>query len=229
MKHAACSSIPVVLAILTAISAPQNTLCVYAQNFCAVFERFPFKHVEISIIPSASNRVVCDEEHGYLMVRTQATTGRTLEIAFVSFHADDGTIYYAYQEIISQKQSPCRRASLRFYVCDGDEWREVTYQVLPSVRISEFYGQRTVPNVIDSRGVMSLTPDDNAQGIGLGIDYTLPRKGEPIMHATLVYRCNDATPKKEYQQLYRSCKYKTIELLWNKENGWFLIGSKRAE
>jgi hypothetical protein len=61
--------------------------------------------------------------------------------------------------------------------------------------------------------------------LGLGIDYTLPQQGTTIQ-ATLAVRCaKDITA--EYETLYKDCKFKNIELLWNKQNSWFIMGKKR--
>lgn len=180
------------------------------------------------MIPSPTNKVVYDATNGYLSIKTTTNpdTHSSEQTVFVLFLADDGTKYYAHQEITDPGGGDgCKRSTLRMYLLDAGEWRDVTSQLLPSVRISEFYGQKSTPNLIDVKGIISYTPDDNRRGIGLGIDYTLPQIGTTIQ-ATLAYRCeNDVTP--EYLKLYKECKFKMIELLWNKQNGWFIMGKKR--
>jgi hypothetical protein len=199
----------------------------HAQSLREVFQRFPLKRPEASMTASPTNNVFYDADNGYLSIKTTpvAETETTMQTVFARYTADDGTKYYAYQEITESRANPCRRAFLKFYLLDADEWRDVTAQLLPSVRISEFYGQKSTPNLIDVNGIISYSPDDNKHGIGLGIDYVLPQKGTMIT-ATLVHRCDTAI-KPEYKTLLNDCKFKTIELLWNKQNGWFLMGKKR--
>ncbi|MBL7990859.1 MAG: hypothetical protein JNN25_05440 [Candidatus Kapabacteria bacterium] len=201
---------------------------VFAQSLREVFQRFPLKRPEVSMTPSRTNKVVYDATNGYLSIKTTTNpdTQSSEQTVFVLFLADDGTKYYAHQEINDPGGGDgCKRSTLKMYLLDAGEWRDVTSQLLPSVRISEFYGQKSTPNLIDVKGIISYTPDDNQRGIGLGIDYTLPQIGTTIQ-ASLAYRCeNDVTP--EYLKLYKECKFKMIELLWNKQNGWFIMGKKR--
>ncbi len=201
---------------------------VSAQSLREVFQRFPLKRPEASMTPSPTNKVVYDATNGYLSIKTTTNpdTHSSEQTVFVLFLADDGTKYYAHQEITDPGDGDgCKRSTLKMYLLDAGEWRDVTSQLLPSVRISEFYGQKSTPNLIDVKGIISYTPDDNQRGIGLGIDYTLPQIGTTIQ-AALAYRCeNDVTP--EYLKLYKECKFKMIELLWNKQNGWFIMGKKR--
>lgn len=205
-----------------------HVLPLSAQSLREVFQRFPLKRPEASMTPSPTNKVIYDVANGYLSIKTTtaAETGATEQIVFSLFIAEDGTKYYAYQEITDPGSGDgCKRGRLKIYLLDAGEWRDATAQLLPSVRISEFYGQKSTPNLIDVNGIISYTPTDNQHGIGLGIDYTLPQIGTTIQ-ATLAFRCeNDVTS--EYLKLYKECKFKTIELLWNKENGWFIMGKKR--
>lgn len=201
-------------------------LLLIGQSHREVFQRFPYKNPEASITPSKSNLVVYDAEAGYLSIKIlNDAEPTTMEVNFVLYKTEDGTKYYAYQEITDSPKSPCKKAFLKFYVQDDGEWRDVTGQLLPSVRISEFYGQKNTPNLIDVGGIISYTPDDNKRGIGLGIDYALPRKGTTLQ-ATLAHRCETAMSA-EYKKLFDECKFKTIELLWNKQAGWFLMGKKK--
>lgn len=199
----------------------------FAQSHREVFQRFPHKRPEASVTPSKSNLVVYDAEAGYLSIKILGDPDPTtnVEVNFVLYKTEDGTKYYAYQEMSDSPQSPCKRASLKFYVQDGGEWRDVTGELLPSVRISEFYGQKNTPNLIDVGGIISYSPEDNKRGTGLGIDYSLPRKGTTIQ-ATLTHRC-ETVILSEYKKLFEDCKFKTIELLWNKQTGWFLMGKKK--
>ncbi len=218
IKHR-CILLGVVIAFALFASTMQ------AQSHREVFQRFPFKRPEASITPSKTNLVTYNADEGYLSIQIREEANMAIDVNFVLFKADDGTKYYAYQEIVETANAACKRAFLKFYVQDDGEWRDVTGQLLPSVRISEFYGQKSTPNLVDVGGIISYTPDDNKRGVGLGIDYTLPKKGTSIQ-ATLANRC-EAAVQADYKKLYDECKFKTIELLWNKQNGWFLMGKKK--
>jgi hypothetical protein len=218
----------IVLVFLLSVLLTASNSLLFAQSLREVFQRFPLKRPETSMTPSQTNKVVYDATNGYLSIKsiTNAETHSSEQVVFTLFVAEDGTKYYAYQEINDPGGADgCKQGKLKMYLLDAGEWRDVTAQLLPSVRISEFYGKKGAPSLIDVNGIISYTSADNQRGQGLGIDYTLPQIGTTIQ-ATLAYRCeNDVTA--EYLKLYKECKFKTIELLWNKQNGWFIMGKKR--
>lgn len=199
-----------------------------AQSLHEMYQRFPFRRPEATLTPSKTNLVQYDAANGYLSIETitnqeTRTSDRTV---FVLFIAEDGTKYYAYQEIHNPGDGDgCPKSALKIYVFDDGEWRDVTWQLLPTVRLGEFYGKKMTPKVIDHNGVISFTNEDNKAGNGLGVDFTLPRKGTTII-ANLVIRCN-IEPLPAYLKLYKECSFKTIELLWDKQNAYFLLGKRK--
>jgi hypothetical protein len=225
-----------------------------AQSVREAFVQFPFKQDGISIVASSTNQVALDSNAEFIRIvttselpmmtntGTAASSGDNAGAAtsasqtllatppvttvFKSFTSEDGTKYYAYAVGQNFTETSCSKSTMKMYLADAGEWRDVSSQLLPSLRISEFYGKKNTPNLVDMNGIISFTQEHNVRGVGLGIDYVLPEKGS-VVEARLVRRCSPGSPlPAEYEKLYQECQYKSIELIWDKEHVWFITAKK---
>jgi hypothetical protein len=219
------------------------TQTVVAQNIAHFFEKFPYKQESVSLTASPTNLVVMDTQHNYIRVtsalktettvqtttttvQTTITAVQTTTTVFMMFTNAEGLQHFAYQTAEDDgKGNGCLKSVTKLYVVQDDgEWKDVTAQLVPSLRLSEFYGKKNVPNFIDVNGVISSTREHNRDGIGLGVALELPQLGTTLL-ARLLPRCQTAVLP-EYALLLAECKFKTIELLWDPKNTWFIIGKK---
>ncbi len=202
---------------------------VSAQNIANFFEKFPHKQDNVSLTASPTNLVMIDTQHNYIRVTSAMkteTTVQTTTTVFMMFTNAEGTQHFAYQTAEDNgKGNGCIKSVTKMYVIQDDgEWKDVTTQLIPSVRLSEFYGKKNSPNLMDVNGVISSTREHNRDGIGLGVALEFPPQGTTIL-ARLLPRC-ETVVLPEYTQLLADCKFKTIELLWDAKNSWFIIGKK---
>jgi hypothetical protein len=200
-----------------------------AQDITHFFEKFPHKQESISLTASPTNLVMLDTQHHYIRVSSATkteTTVQTTTTVFMMFTNADGMQHFAYQTVTDDgKGNGCLKSVTKMYVVQDDgEWKDVTSQLIPSVRLSEFYGKKNAPNLMDVNGVISSTREHNRDGIGLGVALEFPQQGTTVL-VRLLPRC-ETTVLPEYTQLLADCKFKTIELLWDAKNSWFIIGKK---
>ncbi|TAE32752.1 MAG: hypothetical protein EAZ92_01230 [Candidatus Kapaibacterium sp.] len=200
-----------------------------AQTIADWFEKFPHKREYISLQSAPNNAVIVDTKNYYVRVASVLKTGNSLQTTstvFKMFINEDGTQHFAYQFVDDNSNgSGCVKSVTKIYtVQDNGEWKDVTPMLLPSVRLSEFYGKKNIPNLIDMNGVISFTPKQNQEGTGLGVALEIPQKGTTLL-AHLLPRC-ESSVLPEYATLLQECKYKTIELLWDTQHTWFIIGKK---
>lgn len=209
-----------------AATTPKN---IAPKTIAEWFEKFPNKREFVSLTASPTNAVVIDAQNNYLRITTASKTEtavQTTTTVFKMFMNTDGTPHFAYQVADDAgKGNGCLKSVTSLFVVQDDgEWKDVTTVLVPSVRISEFYGKKNVPNLMDVNGVISLTPDHNRSGTGLGVVLELPQQGNTVL-ARLLPRC-DTAALPEYTQLLADCKFKTIELGWDAAHTWFIIAKK---
>jgi hypothetical protein len=202
---------------------------VVAQDITNLFEKFPYKQETVSLTASPTNLVMIDTQHNYIRVTSAIkteTSVQTTTTVFMMFTNAEGTQYFAYQTAEDNgKGNGCIKSITKMYVVQDDgEWKDVSAQLIPSVRLSEFYGKKSSPNLMDVNGVISSTREHNRDGIGLGVALEFPQQGKTLL-VRLLPRC-ETTVLPEYVQLLADCKFKTIELLWDAKNSWFIIGKK---
>jgi hypothetical protein len=216
----------VALLMLTMLTIPRLS----AQSIVQWFEKFPQKREIVSLDNSPTNSVLIDAKNSYLRITTafksDGGTVQTTTTVFKMFLSEDGTQNFAYQVVDDAgKGNSCLKSVTKLFVVQDDgEWKDVTSVLMPSVRLSEFYGKKNVPNLMDVNGVVSYSPEHNKSGIGLGVALELPQQGSTVL-ARLLPRC-DQTALPEYTQLLAECKYKTIELMWDSAHSWFIISKK---
>ncbi len=208
-----------------------NYCAVSAQTIADWFEKFPHKRGQVSLQSAPDNAVLVDTKNYYVRVASATKTETALQTTstvFKMFINEDGTQHFAYQVVEDNGGgSGCVKSVTKMYIVQDDgEWKDVTSILLPSVRLSEFYGKKNVPNLMDVNGVISLTPKHNQEGTGLGVALEIPQKGTTVL-AHLLPRCdNGNSVSQEYTALLQECKYKSIELLWDTQHTWFIVGKK---
>lgn len=200
-----------------------------AQTIKDWFEKFPQKRELVSFTDSPTNKVMLDFKNHYLRITTASKSEsgiQTTTTIFKMFFNEDGTQHFAYLVADDEgKGNGCVKSTLKIYVVQDDaEWKDVTAILVPSLRLSEFYGKKNVPNLIDVNGTISYTPEQNRNSIGLGLAWELPQMGTSIT-ARLIPRC-DTKVLPEYAQLLQECKYKAIDLAWDAVHTWFIISKK---
>jgi hypothetical protein len=180
-----------------------------------------------SLLPSNTNAVTIDEENGMIRIVNNAT-GKPIVTVFRIYLGKGGIEYFAHQRIVGNGNECTFRSRTRFYTLIDEKWTEVTGQVLPKLKLSDFYGKRGPKLPFETEGVLSLTKEHYEAGDGMSIHYGLPNFGSRIF-TRLLPQCAEGKKENlpEYDKIFEAAEFSLIELVWNKEESKFEIDIKK--
>lgn len=186
----------------------------------------------VSLIPSNTNVVTIDEENAMIRVVNNAT-GKPIVTVFRIYTGRGGVEYYANQRTVGSGNECTFRARTRFYSMVTDtanvsKWVDITFQMLPKLKVSDFYGKRGPKLPFDVASVMSATQEHSSAGDGMAIHYGIPNFGSRIF-ARLMPQCGEGKKENlpEYENIFEKAEFSLIELLWSSEENKFEIDVKK--
>lgn len=186
----------------------------------------------MSLIPSNTNAVTIDEENAIIRI-VNNSTGKPIVTVFRIYTGKGGVEFYAHQRTIGNGSECTFRSRTRIYAIVNDstnngKWIDVTFQLLPKLKLSDFYGKRGPKLQFDVDNVLSTTQEHSSSGDGVAIHYGIPGFGNRIF-ARLLPQC--AAGKKEnlpeYETIFEKAEFSLIELLWTMEENKFEIDAKK--
>jgi hypothetical protein len=186
----------------------------------------------VSLIPSNTNAVTIDEEGGIIRV-VNNSTGKPIVTVFRIYSGRGGVEFFAHQRTVGNGNECTFRSRTRIYSIVTDtsntsKWVDITYQILPKLKLSDFYGKRGPKMQFDVDGVLSSTQEHSTAGDGVAIHYGIPNFGNRIF-ARLLPQCGDGKKENlpEYENIFEKAEFSLIELLWNMEENKFEIDVKK--
>jgi hypothetical protein len=180
-----------------------------------------------SLLPSNTNAVTIDEENGMIRVVNNGK-GKPIVTIFRIYIGKNGVEYFAHQRMVGSGNECTFRSRTRFFTLTDDQWTEVTAQVLPKLKLSDFYGKRGPKLAFESESVLSSTKEHYETGEGMAIHYGLPNFGYRIF-SRMLPQCGDGKKENlpEYEKIFEAAEYSIIELVWNREENKFEVDIKK--
>lgn len=186
----------------------------------------------VSLIPSNTNAVTIDEEGGVIRV-VNNSTGKPIVTVFRIYTGKGGVEFYAHQQTIGNGNECTFRSRTKMYSIVTDTanvstWTDITFKILPKLKLSDFFGKRGPKLQFDVQNVLSSTQEHSDAGDGVAIHYGIPNFGNRIF-ARLLPQCGDGKKENlpEYENIFEKAEFSLIELLWSSEENRFEIDAKK--
>ena len=180
-----------------------------------------------SLLPSNTNAVTIDEENAVIRI-VNNSTGKPVITVFRIYIGAGGVEYFAHQRMIGNSNECTFRSQTRIYTLADEKWTDVTTQVLPKLKLSDFYGKRSPKLSFETQNVLSLTKEHYETGDGVAIHYGIPNFGYRIF-SRLLPQCGNGKKENlpEYEKIFEAAEFSLIELVWNREEKKFEIDVKK--
>ncbi len=218
--------------LVVVIASTFSIHAAYAESWLRETFRNCPENKNVSLIPSNTNVVTIDEENGVIRVVNNAT-GKPIVTVFRIYTGKGGVEFYAHQRTIGNGNECTFRGRTHFYSIATDtsnvsKWTDITFQVLPKLKLSDFYGKRGPKLQFDVECVMSSTQEHSTAGDGVAIHYGIPNFGNRIF-ARLLPQCGEGKKENlpEYENIFEKAEFSLIELLWSTEENKFEIDVKK--
>ena len=161
---------------------------------------------------SEKNQVLIDEKNAFIKIYNPQDEDDG--IIFKCFVKEDKSRVFGFQYSASQPDLGLFMTRTEFYTYVNNEWKDVTFEVCPSISFKDFWGNQTLPH--------SSLQEFNLHLLLLQQGTNLVAKSTPAVKVQFPY---DNLPK-EYSSTFEKRKFKTIELKWNTATGKFQIAKK---
>jgi hypothetical protein len=181
----------------------------------------------VSLLPSNTNAVTIDEENAVIRI-VNNSTGKPIVTVFRIYIGAGGVEYFAHQRMIGSSNECTFRSQTRIFTLMDEKWTDVTAQVIPKLKLSDFYGKRSPKLSFETQSILSLTKEHNETGDGVAIHYGLPNFGYRIF-SRLLPQCGDGKKENlvEYEKIFEAAEFSMIELVWNRDEKKFEIDVKK--
>jgi hypothetical protein len=191
------------------------------------FRKCP-NNVDVSLVPSNTNVVTIDE--GNAMIRVvNNSSGKQIVTVYRIFPGKEGVDMFAVQRMVGSGSSCDFRSQTHIYSFRDDTlWTDITFQIVPKLKLQDFYGKRGPKMPFDVGSVLSMTQEHSTAGDGLAIHYNLPLFGSRIT-ARMIPQCSNKQQgvPPEYDTIFEKAEFSIVELVWSSEESKFEIDAKK--
>lgn len=214
--------------LITSISYAKESIVDYYNSIpLKLLDNYKFQlqyKNNIWISRSETNREIkpiVDIKNGYLKITDAGTGGGVLEHELALYRTHDGSdIVGAKTAQFDGVGSTC---SLKFYKPSGNQWMDITNDVLPKIDLSFFMNETYK---LKKEKLIKILD-------GISFLYQLPRIGTTMNvkieldRFIMSHRGNDDKMKSGDKEIISNIKYQEIELLWDDKNSKFNFGKKK--